>query len=201
MRVGFREHRPCRIHDDSRASVHSGAARRAPRQRPLHSLVRRCDRELYETIRGRSFRALWKAAESIAQTAPFGINTVVNGVTLGGLDRVASFAEAVGARELLLLPEVTTDRASGIDPATGERLADWINSRSSTIRLSLSANAASTNLPIAYAFRDADPLVSFAHISADGRLQRSSHKPAGVEIRAGVLGALHDLRATNGSAV
>jgi MoaA/NifB/PqqE/SkfB family radical SAM enzyme len=59
----------------------------------------------YEQLRGRSFNSFREKLKLIATIAPFGINVVVNDLTVTQLDEMAEFATAVGASELLLLPE------------------------------------------------------------------------------------------------
>jgi MoaA/NifB/PqqE/SkfB family radical SAM enzyme len=64
----------------------------------------------YETLRGRPFAGLKSKVEIIRDIAPFGINYVVNALTLPDLDAALEITAKWGASEFLLLPERPTDR-------------------------------------------------------------------------------------------
>ena len=71
--------------------------------------------DTYERLRGRSFASLLQRFEVIRNLAPFGINFVVNSLTLPDLDAAVALAAEVGASEFLLLPEQRVRGGGGID--------------------------------------------------------------------------------------
>lgn len=150
---------------------------------------------IYERLRGRPFGELEAAVEQIASLAPFGINTVVNDDTLDDLDRVAVFAQRVGASELLLLPEQPTLRTRGLGRIGQECLARWICDSSLPFRLAISRSGLQEEVPAADPFPGEDPLDAHAHISADGVLHPDAYSDLGIEIESSVLEAHVQLKA------
>jgi MoaA/NifB/PqqE/SkfB family radical SAM enzyme len=153
----------------------------------------------YEILRGRAFSSLRCRFDIIRKLAPFGINFVVNALTMPDLDVAVAFATEVGATEFLLLPEQPTHGREGIDNCTIQELHRWVNSYQGTIPLRIS-EAGASGLPTC-----CDPLAgeaglrAYAHIDASGVLKRSSYEGSGVPIREdGVMHALKMLELTTG---
>ena len=76
----------------------------------------------YEALRGRCFADLSERLATVRQLAPFGINFVVNALTLPDLDAAVTFAANQGATEFLLLPEQPVRGQGGIDSGTAHAL-------------------------------------------------------------------------------
>ena len=148
----------------------------------------------YERLRGRPFGKLEAAVDQIASVAPFGINIVVNDDTLDDLDRVAVFAQRVGASELLLLPEQPTLTSKGLGWIGQERLAKWIGTSSLPLRLAISRSKLEEAVPIADPFPGEKALDAHAHISADEVLRLDAYSDHGVDIDFSVLEALSQLK-------
>jgi molybdenum cofactor biosynthesis enzyme MoaA len=149
--------------------------------------------DTYELLRGRSFAALLDRLHSMNCLAPFGVNFVVNDVTLGSLDAALEVANRVGAAEFLLLPEQPVNQKGGIDPKTLAKLRDWVASYSGNIPLAISESEA-MGFPVANALAAESGLRAYAHIDASGVLKRSSYAPGGICIaNRGVMLALQEL--------
>lgn len=101
----------------------------------------------YERLRGRPFAAVSSAAALLRSVAPIGINVVVNADTIGELDDLAEFAADVGASELLLLPEQPTAARPGVSDADAERLARWIETARTQVRLAISRSGLEASVP------------------------------------------------------
>ena len=152
----------------------------------------------YESLRGRSFACFASRLATIRTVASFGINLVVNALTLLDLDRAVEFAAAAGAVELLLLPEQPVRGSGGMDCATLNAMRDWVNRYSGPIPLSISEVGAA-ELCIRDPVGLEMGLRAYAHIDAQGALKRSSYDPAGVVIDSeGILRALHVLSERHG---
>ncbi len=148
----------------------------------------------YERLRGRSFDVLAQRLAVLKETAPFGINYVVNSCTLPDIDSAAAFAEQSGASELLLLPEQSVNGKGGISDGIAQELREWVQGYSGGMRLAASEKGAD-------GMRSCDPLPNeiglqaYAHIDANGVLKRTSFDGDGVEIGSGkFLSALHQLK-------
>jgi MoaA/NifB/PqqE/SkfB family radical SAM enzyme len=148
-------------------------------------------------LRGRSFSKFRNRLKNVRDIAPFGINFVVNRVTIGDIDKAVAVAAEAGASEFLLLPEQKTLRSDGIDENTLHELRSWTAACRTNLRLAISEAGAS-------GFPTCDPLVkekglrSYAHIDASGVLKQSSFDRSGVQIETSVFDALGRLLATNG---
>ena len=151
----------------------------------------------YERLRGRSFASFAGRLAIVRETAPFGINYVVNGETIGDLPAAAEFAFEQGAKQLLLLPEV----GDGGVPRVGEdvlgRLSAWAEENHGRYPLAVSANAAEAihapKLPIG---AGDDPSREFMHVDAAGMLKGCAFDGTGVRLSetAGVMDAVARLR-------
>lgn len=150
--------------------------------------------ETYERLRGRSFSALLDRLTNVKTVAPFGINYVVNGDTVGELDDAAAVADKAGARELLLLPEQPTAARRGIDDDAMASMRAWVSGYKGLLALTVSV-AGSDGLPVCVPLPGEKPLEAYAHIDANGVLKRSSYDVSGIAIgERGVMAALAILR-------
>ena len=148
----------------------------------------------YEALRGRSFAALRHRLEILRVLAPFGINFVVNARTLPDLNAATEFAAEVGAAEFLLLPEQPNRASGGIDEQTVRALRQWVCLYRGTVPLSVSESGAD-GLPVCDPLANEIGLRSYAFISAEGMLKRSSFEVGGVPIgELGLIRALDELR-------
>jgi pyruvate-formate lyase-activating enzyme len=154
----------------------------------------------YEMLRGRSFSSLRSRFDTIRRLAPFGINFVVNALTMPDLDAAVALAIKVGATQFLLLPEQAVRGHGGIDNYTSQTLRRWVNSYQGAVPLSVS-EAGSVGLPTCDPLMAETGLRAYAHIDASGMLKRSSYNDeGGVLIGAGgVMQALKKLELTIGS--
>jgi MoaA/NifB/PqqE/SkfB family radical SAM enzyme len=147
----------------------------------------------YEMLRGRSFSSLRRRLDIVRDLAPFGINFLVNALTVPDLNAGITLAAEVGASEFLLLPEQPVGGRGGIDSRTIQALRNWVNSYSGTIRLSVS-EAGAEGLPTCNPLVQEAGLRAYAHIDASGVVKRSSYDETGVIIDAGgVIQALKKL--------
>jgi hypothetical protein len=132
--------------------------------------------------------------EMIATLSPFGVNVVVNELTVVELDAISELAQQVGASELLLLPQQATAGVACIDEAAGRALQDWVFNYRGKVRLAVS-EAGAAGLPTCDPLPGERGLQAYAHIDASGMLRASSYSPVGAKIEdAGVLSALKQLR-------
>ena len=151
-------------------------------------------RGTYESIRQRSFGALLRRIEAISNIVPFGINYVVNSVTIRDIDTAMRIANDLGAAEFLLLPEVPAGRGLGIDEQTKARLREWIAETHSSVRLTIS-EFGSEGLPVCSPLKEERGLSAFAHVDARGVLKSTSYDRNGILIqREGIMTALRHLR-------
>jgi len=145
----------------------------------------------YEKIRNRSFSALLQKLEVIRECAPFGINYLVNCLTLPEIDAAIALAAEVGASEFLLLPQLPTNKGSGIDNSTMQALRRWVHSYAGPIRIAVS-EVGRDSMPIADPLPRETELRAYAHIDASGTIKRSSYDKHGIPIASG--GVMEALR-------
>jgi hypothetical protein len=150
--------------------------------------------ETYERLRGRSFAEFRRRLQVVASLAPFGLNVVVNGETVQELDGIQSFAEDVGATELLLLPEQAVGDRPGITPDDAARLKRWISSAPGSVRLAISRAGAVEGMRLANPFGDEPPLDAHAHVDALGVLRTDAYAHDGVCVGDSIMHALDELR-------
>ena len=153
----------------------------------------------YERLRGRAFSEFRLKLDVIASICPFALNVVINKATVDELDEVAEFARAVGARELLLLPQQPTSTVAGIDYDSSKRFEDWVKRAPRQVPLAISEAGASPMLGLADPYADEPAVEAHAHIDAEGLLKQNAYSPAGVRIRGSVLGAIRELRDREGT--
>lgn len=138
----------------------------------------------YERIRKKPFASLLRQLEVIREIAPFGINYLVNHLTLPEIDAAITLAAEVGASEFLLLPELPANGSSGIDSHTMKALRRWVNLYDGPIPLTVS-EVGREGMPIADPLPRETGLRAYAHIDASGTLKRSSYDKHGIPIGAG----------------
>lgn len=148
----------------------------------------------YERLRGRPFSAVRNAASLLSSLAPFGINAVVNGDTIGELDDLAEFADDVGATELLFLPEQPTAATPGITGTDVERFVGWIRTARPPVRLAISRSGIESLVPAVDLIPGEHPLDAHLHVDAGGVLRPHAYAAVGIPINGGILDAVHTLR-------
>lgn len=148
----------------------------------------------YEQLRHRPFSKLVDQLSLISRSFRFGLNCVVNTATFPDLDAVADLAAALGAAELLLLPERPARGRPGMDSTVRGRLHEWINAYGGPVPLAISegdAGLLATAVPLPHEMG----LRAYAHIDASGVLRRTSYGPVGETIDDhGVLAAVARLQ-------
>jgi sulfatase maturation enzyme AslB (radical SAM superfamily) len=153
----------------------------------------------YEMLRGRPFSTLRCRLDIIRELAPFGINFVVNALTMADLDAALTLAAEVGASEFLLLPEQPVHGREGIDSRTIRELHRWVKSYRGTIPLSISEMWAGGLPARCNHLAGETGLRAYAHIDASGVIKRSSYDESGVPVGSGgVMHALKMLELTTG---
>jgi MoaA/NifB/PqqE/SkfB family radical SAM enzyme len=143
----------------------------------------------YERIRGRPFGDFLQHVKLVADTSPFGINYVVNDETIADLDEALDLSLAAGARDFLLLPEVSQQKLS---PTVHAELARWISRNYERARLSISEHAAPEAIPVADPFAIEKGVRAYVHVNAEGCVSATSYDqtnamPIGTR---GLLGAI-----------
>ena len=138
----------------------------------------------YEKIRKKPFTSLLQQIEIIREIAPFGINYLINHLTLPEIDAAISLVADLGASEILLLPELPTNRSSGIDNTTKQALQRWVKSYDGPVPLTVS-EAGKEGMPVVNPLPNETGLRAYAHIDASGMLKRSSYDKNGIPIGTG----------------
>lgn len=150
----------------------------------------------YERLRRRPFAAVRDAASLLRSVAPIGINAVVNGDTIDDLDDLAGFAAAVGASELLLLPEQPTATTPGISDADAGRLVRWVRGTRPPLRLAISRSGLEALVPAVEPVPGERPLDAHMHVDATGILRPHAFALEGTSIDGCILDAVNTLRET-----
>ena len=150
----------------------------------------------YERLRGRPFANLLRVLDRLRDVCPFGINFVVNDETYPELDGAVSLAQNLGARDFLLLPEISTTTGT-VDEKLTLKLKRWMETSRTRIKLSVS-DRVSEYFQTCDPFRHDTGLKAYAHITAIGELKRSSFEKNGVSINeVGIIDALAQLQNSN----
>ncbi|MGK0173909.1 MAG: MoaA/NifB/PqqE/SkfB family radical SAM enzyme [Ulvibacter sp.] len=134
--------------------------------------------ETYEKIRRRSFSSLLEKLSLIKGEVPFGINYVVNEVTIADLTAAAKIAEEYQAAELLLLPEVAYGRGKTVMQQTLTQLSNWVDSYRGNLQLSISSEHSGLVKSQPPLPRETEE-IAFAHIDASGVIKRCSFDISG----------------------
>lgn len=153
---------------------------------------------IYSRIRGRSLEHLARHVGYLRTRIPFGINVVVNALTLPYLDEMLSLVANWGACDLLLLPEV---HPSGfvLKPKEWKALEGWINRRWQEFPMQLTSSARQfLDCPF---LAQEDEGLGYVHIGADSRLRLSSYGRGGIPISDGdsLRGAVAQIRVAPGA--
>ena len=119
----------------------------------------------YESIRNRPFEHLLVILKKLGCFVPFGINYVVNHRTIDDIDKAVLFAEDLGAKDFLLLPEEAFGRGTRIDSESLERLKKWVASYNGNLRLSVSSSY-EAEFPSALPLEKEPVEMAFSHIDA-----------------------------------
>jgi hypothetical protein len=147
----------------------------------------------YEIIRGRPFQSLCSRIREIGALSRFGINYLVNSMTLPDLDNAVLISAKLGASQFLLLPEQPVNGQGGIDLQTALALRTWVSSYRGSMPLSVS-ELGSDGLPTCLPLPAEGGLRAYTHIDANGILKASSFDATGVVIgRQGFMQALTKL--------
>lgn len=148
----------------------------------------------YEALRKKPFNNFQNCLELARDISPIGINYVVNSQTFRDLDLAILFAKDVGVTEFLLLPEQPSNKNSGIDTSTFRALKKWVEEYRGNIPLTVSELGAE-GLPICNPCEKEKELHSYAHITANGILKKTSFDDEGIEIGHGsIIKAIKKLR-------
>lgn len=135
----------------------------------------------YERIRKRPFPHFVEKLRLIADIAPFGINYVVNDDTINDIQRVAEFAEAEGAEELLFLPDRS---ANSLSSNTIQRMKAHVsNSHETKMRFAISESSPVDGIPLADPFIRDVGARAYIHVNANGKVLKSSFQQTnGIQI-------------------
>ncbi|GAA4430653.1 hypothetical protein GCM10023091_00180 [Ravibacter arvi] len=136
----------------------------------------------YERLRGRSFEQFLSAISILRTIAPFGINYVLNADTVHELKEAIVYAQNLGAREFLILPEI--DKNGGFHPSHLKYLRDFLTDYRGNLPLRINENC-TDGMPVADPFKDLDPINAYAFVDARGILKRTSYELGGVDISQG----------------
>lgn len=127
----------------------------------------------YERIRQRPFAQFLQQAQLVSERCAFGINYVVNDSTVNQLDEAANLVFKLGATELLLLPEVSD---GGLLNYSRDTLEAWVTVNADHRRLAISEAAVTEGIPVADPFVTEMGTKAYLHVSASGKVSRSSYK-------------------------
>ncbi|GBG38679.1 hypothetical protein NJB14197_35500 [Mycobacterium montefiorense] len=128
----------------------------------------------YEALRGRPFSQLLSALDRIGDAFKFGLNCVVNEMTLSDLDAIADLASTVGAAELLLLPEHAVRARSGCRSEVLGELHAWVGTYCGPVPLAIGQGELGP-VAVARPLPHETGLRAYAHIDASANLRRNSY--------------------------
>ena len=152
----------------------------------------------YENLRGKSFDLLLNKIEMIRDIAPFGINYVVNSTTLPDLNSAMTLASELGAKDFLLLPEISANGRDGIDEFSILKLQNIVKKYSGKLPLCISESKAD-GFTTCNPLKNENSLRAYAHIDASRNIKRTSFEKHGISIREdGVIAALKMLNNSQG---
>lgn len=135
----------------------------------------------YGQIRGRALEELLRNIRTIRGRIPFGVNTVASPGRLGETRRAADLAIAIGAENLLVIPEHLQGRCV-LAERDWELLDDIVAEYEGRLRLLVTASAVD-RLHQNVLITECDDEFVFAHVSADRKLKASSYVDDGIAIR------------------
>ena len=143
----------------------------------------------HETLRGVSFDLLLSAIHATVKSIKVGINYLINDLTIGELDRAVQIAEGEGVSELLLLPEVSSNRDLIVSEACMCQLRHWVEDYDGPIPIRVSESIMDV-FPNAVSLPGDRSHRAYMHIDSDGVLKSSSFSSSGVKITDGLIGSL-----------
>lgn len=147
----------------------------------------------YLSIRGKEFDMFVSKLEIISRYFRFGINYVVNKNTILDLPQALVFAENMGCKEFLILPERATAQSGGIDLDTFKLLTQIANRYSGSMPLLFSAGF-DYEFPTNNLQESDSPVRDYVHIDASGTAKITSFDSNGVKIeKDGLLSAISKL--------
>lgn len=139
---------------------------------------------IYSAIRGRPLSRIEQNVQAIDGQIPVGVNTVINGATLGCLDELAPLVESWRATDWLLLPEIREGRFT-LTASEWDRLSDWLTANVGRFQLNVTYDAR-PHLRCHFLFAE-EPDQDYVHISADGHLRLCSYERGGVQLKDRIL--------------
>lgn len=147
---------------------------------------------LYREIRNRPLKPVLDWLRALSGEMHTGVNVVVNTRTLRTLDTLYDVVKDAKTSDVLLLPQVA-DGSFVLTEEDWRQLEKWVNAHWRDGHISVTA-AARPHIECPFLF-DVEPPNAYAHITADGRLGRSSYSGADIVLgrRAltDALGQLH----------
>lgn len=143
----------------------------------------------YESIRKYSFDKLLLAVQRAAKQMKVGINYLVNDVTICDLKRVMELATEVGARELLLLPEVATNGGVTVSEACLCQLRQCVFDYHGTVSMRISERFKDV-VPSSVLIPGDVGTRAYMHIDCKGILKRDSFSRSGYQITGGLMDAI-----------
>jgi MoaA/NifB/PqqE/SkfB family radical SAM enzyme len=136
---------------------------------------------LYSKLRKRSIFNVTQSVNYVQDKIPFGINTLINDLTVNHLDDVLDFAIDHDARDILLLPQVKNGKFI-LNKNSWLKLENWINRNWENFRLEISTGARQyLNCPFLF-YPEYEPRSSYWHIGANGKIRASSYFKDGEQI-------------------
>ncbi len=131
----------------------------------------------YEFLRGIPFKIFLEKLGIVKNCVRFGLNILVNDLTVDELDDIAEFSEKNKSSEILLLPEINRQGNLAMKGKSIEKMNCWIESNYKLLPLSISINAAqiinSPILPIQNNLLPNNP-EEFVHINSQKILKTSA---------------------------
>jgi len=135
---------------------------------------------VYSQLRKKAFSNLEPNLKILKDAIPFGINTVVNKLTVNHLDDVKSIFEEYGAFELLLLPMWNKGKFV-LSKSDWEKLERWINDNYKYIPIRISSPA-KQYLSSKFLFNEEETALDYGFIGIDQTLRKNSFTNTGLQI-------------------
>ncbi|MFZ6012113.1 MAG: radical SAM protein, partial [Bacteroidota bacterium] len=137
---------------------------------------------VYSKLRGHSLTELIPKVKKLSSKIPFGLNAVVNKLSIKYLDDLKTLFIDVGASELLLLPMKVKSKFS-LTHGEWERLADWINLNYKDIPIRIPVEAQHfLNVPRLFDEPYLNDELDYAFIGVDKTFRPNSFSRDGLKI-------------------
>lgn len=143
----------------------------------------------HEGIRKYSFDKLRTAVQCAAKQMKIGINYLVNDVTIGDLKRIMELAAEIGAKELLLLPEVATNGSISVSEASLRQLRQGVSDYHGAVAIRISERFKDV-VPSSVIIPGDAGTRAYMHIDCKGILKRDSFSRSGCPITGGLMDAI-----------